>query len=74
MNLPMKTNILMAIIALMTLSGAAVWAFSNKTLADHTHSDLTGYPKGIFDMGHSGGLDRNGGHYDNRTGTYHFHR
>ncbi|MEG1575023.1 MAG: YHYH domain-containing protein [Bacteroidales bacterium] len=25
-------------------------------------------------MAHSGGLDQNGGHWDHKTGTYHYHR
>ena len=25
-------------------------------------------------FGHGGGLDSNGGHYDRKTGVYHFHR
>lgn len=25
-------------------------------------------------LGHGGGLDANGGHYDNKTGKYHCHR
>lgn len=25
-------------------------------------------------LAHSGGLDRNGGHWDHSTGTYHYHR
>lgn len=27
-----------------------------------------------FDTMHSGGLDKNGGHTDSKTGVYHFHK
>lgn len=64
----------MGLLVLASLSGAAAWGLSTKTASDHTHSDLPPTSKGIFDMGHSGGLDRNGGHYDRSTGTYHYHR
>jgi hypothetical protein len=64
----------LSIFILVSASAAGAYAICNKVLADHSHSDLVKKPVGIFDMGHSGGLDQNGGHYDRSTGQYHFHR
>jgi hypothetical protein len=66
-------NVLLVLI-LISVSAIGATAICNKILADHSHSDLTTKPTGIFDMGHSGGLDRNGGHHDRQNGGYHYHR
>jgi len=70
----MKKSIL--VITLICFSAVGATAICMKVLADHTHSDLdlTTPPIGNFDTGHSGGLDKNGGHYDRSTGVYHYHR
>ena len=70
----MKIHMIKVLLVLVSLSGAAAWGLSTKTAYDHTHSDLPVNSKGIFNMGHSGGLDQNGGHYDRSNGTYHYHR
>ena len=62
------------IIITVTLTSVGAYAIGQKVLADHTHADLNTSRIGIFDMGHSGGLDRNGGHYDHKNGGYHYHR
>jgi hypothetical protein len=66
-------RILLALI-LIGVSAAGANAICKRVLADHSHSDLDPKPTGIFDVEHGGGLDKNGGHYDRSTGTYHFHR
>lgn len=68
----MKKSLLIWTLTIVSAAGATV--ICNKVLADHSHSDLATKPTGIFDMGHSGGLDQNGGHYDRSTGLYHYHR
>lgn len=68
----MKKSLFVLIVISVSAVGAT--AICNKVLADHSHSDVTTNPTSIFDMGHSGGLDQNGGHYDRSTGLYHYHR
>jgi hypothetical protein len=69
----MKKFILILTLACFSAVGAT--AICKRVLADHTHSDLElkPSPTGVFDMGHSGGVDKNGGHYDRSTGVYHYH-
>jgi len=62
------------ILTTVILTSVGAYALGQKVLADHTHTDLKTSRTGIFDMGHSGGLDQNGGHYDHKNGGYHFHR
>jgi hypothetical protein len=54
---------------LLTASGVIAYAYTTEKgiFADHTHD-------GKEPTSHSGGLDKNGGHYDTKTGTYHYHR
>ena len=72
----MKTHIVKRIAILLAglLTSVGAYAIGQKVLADHTHADLNNSRTGLFDLGHSGGLDRFGGHYDRATGLYHFHR
>jgi hypothetical protein len=56
------------------LSSAGAYAITAKLLASHTHTDLAPGGSELPDVGHSGGLDQNGGHYDRSTGRYHYHR
>jgi hypothetical protein len=57
------------IIGLVVLATAAVTFATMRSviMADHDHSE-------IEKVSHSGGLDKNGGHYDRSNGTYHYHR
>lgn len=50
------------LLLVLTSSTVAVHALTQQLLARHTHT------------GHAGRLDKNGGHVDNKTGIYHFHR
>ena len=64
-------SILMASVALGTS-----YALVKRLATDHAHTDaeLNLPPVAKYTPGHSGGLDRNGGHYDRSNGTYHYHR
>lgn len=62
------------IIALLTLAFTSASAIAvSKIMANHTHEEGK-WSHGAFDTGHSGGLDKNGGHYDRQNGGYHYHR
>jgi len=54
---------------LVIFSAAVAYAYSAQigVFANHSH-DIT------EPTSHSGGLDANGGHYDHKNGTYHYHR
>lgn len=68
----MKAKILFSIIAL-SLAGTGIAAGLIAT--DHNHDDGNyHHPGEPMTSSHSGGLDQCGGHYDRRTGTYHYHR
>jgi hypothetical protein len=71
----MKKSVI-TIIALAVTSVAAIAVTKMKALqAEHTHSPIDlGGRLDRFNTGHSGGLDKNGGHTDHKTGTYHYHR
>lgn len=63
---------LIIIAAALTLTSASAVALS-KAFANHTHEEGN-WNHGPIPTGHSGGLDKNGGHYDHKNGGYHFHR
>ena len=63
-------NMKKTIITLFVASSAClVLAYSAEIgiFADHTHDSTS-------PISHSGGLDKNGGHTDHKTGLYHYHR
>lgn len=62
------------ILTLLSLSVAGAAAIGKKLLADHDHPEMHQSAVGPFETAHSGGLDQNGGHYDHKTGLYHYHR
>jgi hypothetical protein len=69
-------KLVVTIIALTATSLTSIAITKMKALqAEHTHSpsDLGGRLD-RFNTGHSGGLDKKGGHTDHKTGIYHYHR
>lgn len=63
-------------LAVASVIAASSYAVVKNLATDHTHTEaeLEAAPIERFTPGHSGGLDRNGGHYDRSTGLYHYHR
>ena len=60
-----KTTVLMLATVFMIASGSAIGA---AMFASHNHLDRGDVVQ------HSGGLDRCGGHWNHKIGTYHYHR
>lgn len=69
----MKIIVSLAVASVLALSSYAV-VKNPTTEHTHTEAELEAAPIERFTSGHSGGLDRNGGHYDRSTGLYHYHR
>lgn len=63
----------LAIVTLLTASAATasvVWAIANHSHEDGDYS----HPEESKNVRHGGGLDQCGGHYNRKTGVYHYHQ
>lgn len=56
-------NVMIALLGLMLVAGGAT--AGQILLASHNHDEV---------LEHGGGLDQCGGHYNRKTGQYHYHR